>query len=288
MKTRLLLPFAFGVIFAGTSLAQVPNGGFENWTTVGTYQDPDGWITFNGLTSLAGASPSTAQGSPGAVGSHYATVTTQNTVSFGVIQGILISGDGTTGTAGFSYASRPGSMTGQWQYGIQPADTGIVAVYLTKWNTTTLTADSVGGGAVEVVGSLSGWHPLNIPITYFTSATPDTAIIAVISSSTNTPVAGSFIKVDDLGFGVASGVAEVEQVPSLRIYPSPATDILNITAASPISDIEVMDLTGRTVVRKALGASVSTLGVADLPTGRYLLQVRMADGKRQVRSFVKQ
>lgn len=288
MKTRLLLPLVFGVVSATTSLAQVPNGGFENWSTVGTYLDPDGWITFNSLTSLAGASASCAQGSPGAVGSHYATVTTQNTVAFGVIQGILISGDGTTGTAGFPYTSRPGAMTGQWQYGIQPSDTGLVVVYLTKWNTATMTTDSVGGGAVAVQGSLSGWHPLNVPITYFTSVTPDTAYVAIISSSGDTPVAGSFISVDGLDFGVASGVVEVEQVPSLRIYPSPATDVLNITAASPISDVEVLDLTGRSVVRKALGASGSTLDVADLPTGRYLLQVRMADGKRQVRSFVKQ
>lgn len=287
MKARLLLPVAFGFLFAAPSLAQVPNGGFENWSTVGTYLDPDGWITFNNLTSLGGASPSCAQGSPGAVGSYYATVTSQNT-AFGVIQGVLISGNATTGVSGFPYSSRPAAMTGQWQYNIQPNDSGLVVVYMTKWNTATMSADSVGGGAIQVTGSLSGWHPLNVPITYFTSANPDTAMIAIVSSAGDSVTAGSFISVDALGFGVVSGVVEADQVPSLRIYPSPAADVVNITAATPIADVEVMDLTGRTVVRKTLGAAGSTLDVADLPTGRYLVQVRMADGKRQVRSFVKQ
>lgn len=286
MRSQLLLPIAIGVLCAGTSLAQVPNGGFENWTDMGTYLDPDGWITFNGLTSLAGASPSCEQGSPGAVGNYYATVTTQNT-AFGVIQGILTTGDGTTGQTGFAFSSRPAAFTGKWQYGIQPQDTGLVVVYLTKWNNATQNSDSVGGGAVQLLGSLSGWQNMNIPITYFSSADPDTAFV-MIASSLNAPVEGSFVKVDDLSLGISTGVAQLDQVPGLRIWPSPATDEVNVAAADPISAVNVMDLTGRTVLTKAMGAAQATLVVADLPPGRYLMQVNLIDGRRQVRSFIKQ
>ena len=27
--------------------AQIPNSGFENWTTVGSYENPTGWATMN-------------------------------------------------------------------------------------------------------------------------------------------------------------------------------------------------------------------------------------------------
>lgn len=285
MKTRILLPFAFGVFCAGTSLAQVPNGGFEDWSIVDTtYLDPNGWITFNDLTSLAGALPSCEQGSPGAVGSYYATVTTRNTI-FGLFPGLIISGD--TAHAGFPLSSRPAALTGQWQYGIQPLDTGAVIVYLTKWNTTTQHSDSVGGGAAQLLGSHSGWHSMNIPITYISAADPDTAYI-LVASSLNAPVEGSFVKVDALAFGVSTGVAQLDQVPGLRIWPSPAMDQVNVAAADPISDVNVLDLTGRTVLAKAMGREQATLGIADLPTGRYLMQVHMVDGRCQVRSFIKQ
>ena len=60
-----------------------------------------------------------------------------------------------------------------------------------------------------------------------------------------------------------------------------------MTADSPIADLMVMDLTGRSVLEQAVGAQQASVDVADLSTGRYFLQVRMVDGKRQVRSFVK-
>ena len=285
MKHKLLLFGAVATFSSATAWAQIPNGGFETWNTVGNYQDPAQWITFNSITSIAGAQPSCAQGSPGAVGSYYATVTTRNT-AFGMFPGIITVGDPNSGATGFAYSSRPAALTGKWQYGIQPNDSGFVAIYLTKWNTVTQHSDSVGGGALAVNGTLSGWQNLNVPIQYFNSANPDTAYLFV-ASSLNSPVEGSFIKVDDLSFGAASGIGELDQVSGLRIFPSLATDEVNVTADSPIADVMVMDLTGRSVLEQAVGAQQATVGVADLSTGRYLLQVRMVDGKRQVRSFVK-
>jgi hypothetical protein len=32
----------------------LPNPGFENWTTTGTYENPDGWTTANSYSSLLG------------------------------------------------------------------------------------------------------------------------------------------------------------------------------------------------------------------------------------------
>jgi len=196
-------------------------------------------------------------------------------------------GDPSSGSTGFAFSARPDALTGQWQYGIQPSDSGFVGVYLTKWNTSTMQSDSIGGGVGYAIGTLSGWQALNVPLEYFSAVYPDTAYVFV-TSSLNSPVDGSSIKIDDLGFGAANSVGEQDQVPDLHLFPSLATDVVNVAADNPIAYVTVMDLTGRTVLEKPVVAERATVQVAHLPAGRYLAQVRMLDGKRQVRSFVKE
>lgn len=269
------------------TMAQIPNGGFEDWTDMSSYVDPDGWITFNALTSLIpGTSPSCEQDSPGAVGSYYATITTRNVTGLGLLPGIIVTGDVNTGETGFPYASRPEALTGKWQHGIQALDTGMVMVYLTKWNSVTQEADSVGGGVILVLGNLSGWNNLNVPIDYFSTATPDTAYVGIISSL-NSPVAGSFISVDDLGFNGVAAVAEQEGPVAIRLYPSPVQDKLQVSADRPVREWSILDLTGRQVMQQGVHAQQWEVDLSALHTGRYLVQLVFADGSRQTRSIVK-
>lgn|GEM_PF-4215980 len=94
-----------------------------------------------------------------------------------------------------------------------------LVVYPTKWNTSTMHSDSIGGGVGYAIGTLSGGQALNIPLDYFSALELDTAYVFV-RSSLNSPVDSSFIKIDDLGFGAANSLAEQDQVPNLRIIPS--------------------------------------------------------------------
>lgn len=288
MKTRILLSsLAVGCLLAPAT-AQIPNGGFENWTTPpgANYQDPEGWITFNALTTLEGGQPSCAQGTPGAVGNYYATVTTQGT-AFGPIQGIASVGDPVSGSTGFAYTGRPAALTGQWQYGIQSGDQGMVAVVLTKWNASDDSSHTVGVAVAEASGSLSGWNALNQAFVYQTNENPDSAFV-VVASSLNSPVAGSFIKVDDLGMGGStSGVSE-EDALAMHLYPSPASNRLNVSTGMPMQEIDILDMTGRTVMHQATGAAIAVMNVSDLEHGRYLVRVLMKNGKHFVRSFVKE
>ena len=287
MKHSLLLSSLAVACIAGTASAQIPNGGFENWVTPAgtTYQDPTGWVTFNNLTSLGGASASCEQGSPGAVGAHYATVTTRST-TFGAIPGIISVGS-STGNTGFAYTSRPGSLTGQWQYGIQAGDSGMVVVALTKWDPTGDSARVVGGAVAIATGTLSGWHAINSAFVYQTTETPDSAFV-LVASSIGTAVVNSFIKVDDLGFsGSSTGIAEAE-ASTLQVYPSPVKDCLNLSSGVAMGGLTVVDVTGRTVMQQAANGTNAVMNVDALQHGRYLVVVHMADGKQYVRSFVKE
>lgn len=272
---------------ASGAYAQIPNGGFENWTDMGTYQDPTDWITLNAVPAMIpGSALSCEQGSPGAIGAHYATVTTRNITGIGIWPGIIVTGDIGTGNTGFAYTGRPSALTAQLQYGIQQGDSGIVMVYLTKWNTATQQADSIGGGALLLMGSVGSWTTVTVPIEYFSGANPDTAYVAV-ASSFNSPVAGSFVKVDGLGFGGTADVAEQAMVDFLA-YPTPTRGLLNVAAQRPFDQVEVLDMTGRSVQSEAVHAGQATLDLSDLMAGRYLVRLTFANGDRQVRSIIKQ
>jgi hypothetical protein len=287
MKSPLLGITCMFACLAGAASAQIPNGGFENWITPpgASYQDPVGWITFNAITTLEGGQPSCAQGTPGAVGSSYATVTTQGT-AFGPIQGIISVGDN-NGNTGFAYTNRPAAFTGQYQYGIQSGDQGMITAVLTKWVASDDSSHTVGAAVVQITGTQSGWQVLNQSFQYLTGETPDSAFVFV-ASSLNSPVAGSFIKVDDLGFGgTSTGLPELDAV-ALQVYPSPVASRLNVVAGAPMNELTILDMTGRTVLHQVVSASDAVMNVADLEDGRYLVRILMKNGKQYVRSFVKQ
>ncbi|MCC5916195.1 MAG: CotH kinase family protein [Cryomorphaceae bacterium] len=79
----------------------------------------------------------------------------------------------------------------------------------------------------------------------------------------------------------AFGEANAE--PSLLVYPNPTSHLLNIQADGIISQIEVMDLSGSVVLRRAGQMEKETFSLGNLPAGMYLVRVQWAGGERVVR-----
>ena len=244
-----------------------------------------GWLTYNDIVTAAGPWITVERGAPGAVGNYYASITSRvfpdTSISSSVLQGWL-------SLNGFSYTGRPAALTGQWQYGIQPSDTAEVLVLLARWNSSG-DAELVAEGSLEVTGSLSGWHPLSVPLTYHSTEAPDSAYIQFSASKElGASVDGSFLKIDDLAFTGSVGVEEQQAQSQFKVFPSPASDLLNIVADQRITELKVMDMTGRTVLEQKPGTERVNLDVSDLNSGSYIVRARMEDGVYQVRSFVKQ
>lgn len=77
------------------------------------------------------------------------------------------------------------------------------------------------------------------------------------------------------------------QEASFLVYPNPVTDVLNIAGDLDISDIRVVDLSGRTVFQQsANGLRTLQISTADLPSGLYLLEIYTSSG-RVVKEIVK-
>ena len=286
MRSTHILVLALAIASASSATAQIPNGGFENWDDHGAYMEPaGGWLTYNDIVTAAGPWITVERGAPGALGNYYASITSRvfpdTSISSSVLQGWL-------SLNGFSYTGRPAALTGQWQYGIQPSDTAEVLVLLARWNSSG-DAELVAEGSLEVTGSLSGWHPLSVPLTYHSTEAPDSAYIQFSASKElGASVDGSFLKIDDLAFTGSVGVEEQQAQSQFKVFPSPASDLLNIVADQRITELKVMDMTGRTVLEQKPGTERVNLDVSDLNSGSYIVRARMEDGVYQVRSFVKQ
>lgn len=78
------------VALSASALAQIPNAGFESFTTVGSYEVPNGWGTMNNTTATFSVYTAT-KGTPGSPGASYLKLTSK-TVSASVVNGIAVSG----------------------------------------------------------------------------------------------------------------------------------------------------------------------------------------------------
>ena len=86
------------------------------------------------------------------------------------------------------------------------------------------------------------------------------------------------------------GNAEVTMtMPSLKLYPNPATDNLGIYLGQEVTNatVNVTDMTGRTVLKKDnLSGTSLTVDVSSIATGNYIVKVT-SDGKSSAAKFIK-
>lgn len=82
------------------------------------------------------------------------------------------------------------------------------------------------------------------------------------------------------------GVSENKML-DVQVYPNPVVDQLNFTLAEQ-AKVQVIDLSGKTVMQQQASAGNSTLNVAELNQGMYIVYFHFADGSQAVSRFAKQ
>ena len=88
--------------------------------------------------------------------------------------------------------------------------------------------------------------------------------------------------VSETGVGIAEQPRAV-----LSVYPNPVNDILNVIHQAGLTNIQLIDISGRTVVESAVRTSQNVqLSVSDLNTGVYFLKALTADGSYEVKQVV--
>lgn len=275
------------MFIATTSFAQIPNAGFENWTTVGSYSNPDGWGTMNNTTATATVYTAT-KGTPGSPGASYLKLTSK-TIGAGVVNGIAVSGvlDSITmkPKSGFPFTMQPVSLTGKWQHMIYGSSQGSVKAVLTKWNVGLSKRDTIALASQTLAGMAMSWANFTINFTYFSSNAPDSCIIELRASG-SAPTNNDYLWVDNLAFsGSVTGIENHESfVTDMVVYPNPSSEVVNfkfnVKTAQQVK-VDIVDINGKlirsTSFGKIQGETIQTMNISGIAKGTYFVQINGED-----------
>lgn len=235
------------VLISGVSMsvhAQIPNPGFENWTTVSTYENPDGWATLNDYTTAVSVYTAT-KGTPGSPGNSYLKLTSK-TIGAAVVNGVAVSGIMNPATqqpiSGFAFNQQPASFTGKWQHMIYGSSQGSVNVQLTRWDMGTNSRVVVATANQVLSGMAMSWANFSIPFVYTDFQAPDSCLI-VLKASGNNPTNMDYLWVDNLAFsGNVAGLDSQSLLGAFEVYPNPSADGFKVTLNSKESQHVTLEL----------------------------------------------
>ncbi|MCF8331861.1 MAG: choice-of-anchor J domain-containing protein [Bacteroidales bacterium] len=90
---------------------------------------------------------------------------------------------------------------------------------------------------------------------------------------------------------VTSGSTGIQnlQENEFKVYPNPATSLLNINSGETIKNVVISNLTGQIVkVHQGNGKSKISVNIQELPSGIYIADMQNANGKISTFKFIKQ
>jgi|GEM_PF-454972 len=253
----------------------LPNPGFEDWTTTGTYEDPDGWTTANSYSTLVGVQLTTKANTPADVHSGNFALKTETVFIPQANQ--PVPGLVTTGTlqittqtidGGTPYTSRPDSIGGWYKYAPTGDDSAYITFFLFSFFRDTI------GRAIFAGGTTNGvYRWFSAPVEYEMPDNPYTAFFVITPSPRYGAEAGSVLWLDDMEIIFATGIKDNEAGNSINIYPSVVKDKLIID--NPVEGrllLTITDETGRLVLNTYLNIDRNEIHV-DLPSGAYIASI---------------
>lgn len=276
-----LLSLSAYVAFAQN--AATPNPGFENWTQVGNYWNPDSWNNLNSSTWILGVYTCQRASASGDVHSgNYAIKLTTKSVF-----GITANGIASTATlittppygitGGVPYTERPDSIVGWYKYTPANAnDSGFVQFALLGSSNDTI-----------------GWVKFNTPntpvttytrfskeITYLSPATPTLSYWILSASDGDNPVVNSSMIVDDVDliFVTTPLPGEPEKSPIAIVSNLVQEEMIINNPAEARVIVEITDISGRVVMREEVYHHRQSISSGALNNGLYLYRLFDSNG----------
>lgn len=75
---------------------------------------------------------------------------------------------------------------------------------------------------------------------------------------------------------------------NLKLYPNPVNDILNLSFDNQITTVSIYNIVGQEVITKAVNSNETSINVAGLTTGTYLVKLTTTEGITIDRKMIKQ
>jgi len=103
--------------------------------------------------------------------------------------------------------------------------------------------------------------------------------------SNTTCAIGNFSEVYTLTVEGVLGLND-QSIEGLVIYPNPTANILNLDAATPISNVEIVNVLGQVLIFESSNSTISNIDVSALSKGTYFIKVT-SDNNAKVLQFLK-
>ena len=262
------------------TFAQIPNAGFENWTSgncvFNSYNDPNGWGDINSLACIIGAITCIKTTTPANVhsGSAALELSTQNAAGQ-TAPGICATGSINQNTqavqGGFPLTTRPDKLIGWYKYAPVSPDTFSVSINIYNGATS---GTIIGTGSISGANTVSTYTKFIVPITYTSGATPDSAQITLINSAGANGQVGTLMYVDDLSLVSCAGF----NAPPTVVGPSCSTATGSVTLGTPVN--------GTAPYTYAWGNGNTTNALSSLNPGTYKVTITDDNGCVSKDSFV--
>lgn len=251
---KILLILALGAAFS--SQAQV-NGDFEQWTDKGTYEDPDGWFTFN-VFSTFGDSISCLKSTTAYSGKYSALIRSgYSNFLMDTIPGLLVQS--------IPFITKPNSLRFAYQHSAPSGDSGAISVEFYKGATDN--DGNIIGYSYVSLGPNTNWQRVEEPITWTDLNTPDTVVITIMTAFSGT----SQMKIDDLSLSIYG--ADIKQVtrPAQSVWFTTAGDLF-APGIPGTAALELFEPGGKLVYSGTL-ANGRNSETASLPSGIYFYRI---------------
>jgi hypothetical protein len=287
VKTKLLISLFMAAAISAT--AQITNNGFENWSTTGSYEEPDGWATMNPYCSGSFYScTKSTDHYPANIGSY--SIRLENNTSLTQFTGGW--GISVTDTMAYPFepafpiSGHPTSLTGWAKYAPLNGDSMIVSAYLFE-NGAIVSNGSFYGGSAPT------WTSFEIPFSTYSNADSATVFLFAFKPATQTdgPNGNSVLYVDNLNFDeLITGVEEQAAVEkTFEIYPNPASDFITLktnTSGSSKMILSFYNAIGKLIRSENITSVQQQIHVDDLTNGIYVLKISSEEGTRTQKLIV--
>lgn len=319
MKTVLpLLPLVLSLSFGHASAQTIPNGTLDTWATRSSVEAPTNWlntddaIAATSVGAVLAIKTGTVTKSTDVQQGTFAARLESKTVALPLLgnlvaPGLLALGNKPSANSdypgGLPFTGRPAGM--QFYYKLAgtnlAADKPTAGVQLTR--TVNGRQEAVAVGLLTLTTAADSYTLATVPLTYTSSATPDSIHIAFASGTnvaittlppTSSLTAGTTLLIDNVTMvGVATPNRTALNTRSLSVYPNPsASGVFALQVDEPAlraAPYSVLDITGR-VVRTAAAAAPSgaprTIDLRGQAAGLYTLRLDTSDGRTVVQKLV--
>lgn len=281
MTKRGIQPGSFVIFddFAFNTSLPIPDGGFENWSTMSSFESLANWDCKSALDFVNSGLSSPIHKSTDKYEGQYALkmVTTAGNQPGWFFTGINNGNWDNTlmkFTSGFSFSNQTDTLIGWYKYSPNGSDTGQVNIEFRK-------AGVACGMYSTWLTAQSSYTRFEIPFSL--SQAPDTAVITINSSSWPFTYAdtGSALIIDALKFKSSQYVGIQNFFTNAVIVgPNPTVgefSLFYIPKNIGEATYTVFDANGKAIRSELLNGSRTYINIADQPKGVYFIKI--TDGK---------